>query len=115
MGRCKRCDRSSLTISSTIGFCADCIRHQSEATLPQIIELHHTARQEFGLPEEPPQREDGRLCPVCVNACRIDRGEQGYCGLREVEDGHLHHLAGTPSRGILHWYYDPLPTNCVAD
>jgi pyruvate formate lyase activating enzyme len=24
------------------------------------------------------------------------------------------HLAGTPDRGILHWYRDPLPTNCVA-
>jgi pyruvate formate lyase activating enzyme len=25
------------------------------------------------------------------------------------------HIAGTPDRGILHWYRDPLPTNCVAD
>jgi pyruvate formate lyase activating enzyme len=24
-------------------------------------------------------------------------------------------MAGTPSRGLLHWYRDPLPTNCVAD
>jgi pyruvate formate lyase activating enzyme len=24
-------------------------------------------------------------------------------------------LAGTPGRGLLHWYRDPLPTNCVAD
>jgi len=23
-------------------------------------------------------------------------------------------MSGTPERGILHWYYDPLPTNCVA-
>jgi len=27
----------------------------------------------------------------------------------------LVHLGGTPRRGILHWYRDPLPTNCVAD
>ena len=27
----------------------------------------------------------------------------------------MRHLAGTPDRGILHWYRDPLPTNCVAD
>ena len=25
------------------------------------------------------------------------------------------HLAGTPQRGVLEWYRDPLPTNCVAD
>jgi len=23
-------------------------------------------------------------------------------------------MGGTPEKGILHWYYDPLPTNCVA-
>jgi pyruvate formate lyase activating enzyme len=32
-----------------------------------------------------------------------------------VRDGRLHHLAGTPERGLLHWYRDSLPTNCVAD
>jgi pyruvate formate lyase activating enzyme len=35
--------------------------------------------------------------------------------LRIVRDGKLVHLAGTPDRGLLHWYRDPLPTNCVAD
>lgn len=25
------------------------------------------------------------------------------------------HHAGRPDRGLLHWYRDPLPTNCVAD
>ena len=42
-------------------------------------------------------------------------GERGYCGLRTVRNSRLVHLAGTPQRGILHWYRDPLPTNCVAD
>jgi pyruvate formate lyase activating enzyme len=32
-----------------------------------------------------------------------------------VREGRLVHLAGTPGRGLLHWYRDPLPTNCVAD
>lgn len=32
-----------------------------------------------------------------------------------VRDGRLSHLAGIPQRGVLHWYRDPLPTNCVAD
>jgi len=42
-------------------------------------------------------------------------GDTGYCGLRYNENGALRHLAGTPAKGLLHWYYDPLPTNCVAD
>jgi pyruvate formate lyase activating enzyme len=35
--------------------------------------------------------------------------------MRTVRSGRLTHLAGTPRRGLLHWYRDPLPTNCVAD
>lgn len=35
--------------------------------------------------------------------------------MRSVENGRLVHQAGTPKRGLLHWYRDPLPTNCVAD
>jgi len=45
----------------------------------------------------------------------IGEGERGFCGLRTVRGGKLVHLAGTPSRGLLHWYRDPLPTNCVAE
>jgi pyruvate formate lyase activating enzyme len=45
----------------------------------------------------------------------IGEGERGFCGLRTVLDGELVALAGTPERGLLHWYRDPLPTNCVAD
>lgn len=52
---------------------------------------------------------------MCSNQCVIAEGERGYCGLREVRAGRLVHLAGTPARGRLHWYRDPLPTNCVAD
>jgi pyruvate formate lyase activating enzyme len=35
--------------------------------------------------------------------------------MRSVSDGRLVHYAGSPRRGLLHWYRDPLPTNCVAD
>jgi pyruvate formate lyase activating enzyme len=37
-------------------------------------------------------------------------GEQGYCGIRSNENGRL-----VSKDGTLDWYYDPLPTNCVAD
>jgi len=76
---------------------------------------HAAARRLFGLPERPPRTDGGRRCGLCVQDCLIGEGERGYCGLREVRDGKLRHLAGTPGRGLLHWYRDPLPTNCVAD
>jgi pyruvate formate lyase activating enzyme len=53
-------------------------------------------------------------CLLCANECQVGEGEIGYCGLRTAHQGRLLHLAGTPARGLLHWYRDPLPTNCVA-
>ncbi|MEW6231645.1 MAG: radical SAM protein [Chloroflexota bacterium] len=50
-----------------------------------------------------------------MNECRLGEGEKGFCGLRIGRGGRLVHLGGTAAKGILHWYYDPLPTNCVAD
>ena len=115
MSQCDRCGQSAVTISSTLGFCADCIRQHPKETLPRIVELHDVTRQEFSLPKEPPSAEDGVPCALCVNECRMGEGQVGYCGLREARDGRLHHVGGTSSRGILQWYYDRLPTNCVAD
>jgi pyruvate formate lyase activating enzyme len=54
-------------------------------------------------------------CGLCGAECRIGEGDRGFCGLREARDGRLRHLAGTPGRGVLSWYRDTLPTNCVAD
>jgi pyruvate formate lyase activating enzyme len=51
---------------------------------------------------------------LCGCECVIGEGERGFCSLRTVQDGKLQHLAGTPRHGLLHWYRDPVPTNCVA-
>lgn len=64
---------------------------------------------------EKPRNKKGVKCKLCSNECSIGEGERGFCGLRMVRKGKLIHLAGTPQRGLLHWYRDPLPTNCVAD
>jgi pyruvate formate lyase activating enzyme len=76
---------------------------------------HAEARQQFNLPPAPPQSDSGVKCGLCVQDCVIGDEERGFCGLRVVEDNRLRHLAGTPQSGLLHWYRDPLPTNCVAD
>jgi pyruvate formate lyase activating enzyme len=54
-------------------------------------------------------------CSICANNCSVPLNEIGYCGLRKNENARLVHLGGLPSIGIAEWYYDPLPTNCVAD
>jgi pyruvate formate lyase activating enzyme len=115
---CRLCGTHSRLIAAQLGVCLACIRHDPQEALRIAATAHAVARALFGLPPQPPRTEGGRHCGLCVQDCVIGEGERGYCGLREVrpgEPGRLRHLAGTPSRGHLHWYRDPLPTNCVAD
>ncbi len=112
---CTLCGARSRLIAAPLGGCVDCIRRRPQEELPVAAAAHAAARRLFGLPERPPRTEGGHRCGLCVQDCVIGEGERGYCGLREVQGGRLRHLAGTPARGLLHWYRDPLPTNCVAD
>ena len=111
-GRCRICGAPT---PAHLEVCLSCIRRKPEEALTYIHEAHRSAREEFGLPAFPPDSPDGIPCGLCARNCRMGEGEVGYCGLRTVRDGKLFHVAGTPERGFLHWYKDPLPTNCVAD
>jgi pyruvate formate lyase activating enzyme len=47
-------------------------------------------------------------------------GDRGFCNMRRgvparAGGARIRQLAGQPSSGLLRWYRDPLPTNCVAD
>ena len=112
-GKCQACGRSSL-VSHNLAACADCIRQHPGQVMPHIRQLQAVTRQEFSLPLEPPQDPEGVACPLCINECHIPEGQRGFCGLRTNRQGKLVHLAGTATKGIVHWYHDPLPTNCVA-
>lgn len=67
----------------------------------------------YGLPCEPPRSERGIGCALCFHKCRVPEGGMGYCGIRRVDEGKL--KGGHPHEGNLTYYYDSLPTNCVAD
>ncbi len=112
--QCGICGQKSPLIAATLSVCTDCIRQRPEQAQAALRAAQQTSRQEFGLPVLPPTSGDVE-CPLCVNACRMAEGERGFCNLRLARDGRLVHLAGTPAKGILRWYFDPLPTNCVAD
>jgi pyruvate formate lyase activating enzyme len=112
---CALCGMASRLVAAHLGLCADCIRTRWEECEPLVHAAHATSRDEFGLPAAPPRTDGGVTCPLCSQRCQIAEGERGFCGLRTVREGRLVHLAGTSRRGLLHWYRDPLPTNCVAD
>jgi pyruvate formate lyase activating enzyme len=102
-------------LSAAAGACVDCLRRGRADALIRALEAHQLSRHDFGLPPRPPRDPDGVRCPVCANECEIGPNERGFCGLRANVDGRLAALAGSPRRGLLQWYRDPLPTNCVAD
>ncbi len=115
MAKCLSCGRSSRLISQSLPVCLDCIRARFNQVRPWIEEAHRASRLDFGLPTRVPKAKAGVKCRICGNQCVIPEGEKGFCGLRENRRGRLFHLGGEGDRGVVSWYYDPLPTNCVAD
>ncbi|MBN2541418.1 radical SAM protein [bacterium] len=110
MGICKYCSKESPVISQKIGYCVDCIRDHLGLIKSRVMKIHLELRAAHGLPPEPPHTPGGIECDYCINQCEIGEGETGYCGFRTNRGGQLENPLG----GLLDWYYDPLPTNCVA-
>jgi pyruvate formate lyase activating enzyme len=110
---CAHCGKNSILISQCLGLCLDCIRHNFERAATIIQEVHRKSRQPFNLPPQPPKTENGVVCRLCTNQCQLSEGERSYCGLRIATAGKL--TGATIEKGNVSWYYDPLPTNCVAD
>ncbi|UCH63510.1 MAG: radical SAM protein [Fidelibacterota bacterium] len=109
------CNRALPHYSATIGICVSCLRTKFPIARSLVEAIHADSRAEFDLPAKPLSNTDGIRCTLCSNECVIGEAERGFCGLRTVRKGKLIHCAGTSPRGLLHWYRDPLPTNCVAD
>jgi len=114
LGRCLVCRSESPLIASQLGVCLKCIREKPEESLEIARCIHADTRNAFKLPPAPPKDPDGLPCGLCANECRIGKGGKGFCGLVLNSNGILNRLGGTPEKGVLEWYYDPIPTNCVA-
>jgi pyruvate formate lyase activating enzyme len=114
-GECCLCGRRRVLIAEVLSLCLECIRQRPGEACAHALAVHAETRAAFNLPAAPPRSDEGVRCPLCARECCIGEGEHGFCGLRTVRNGRMVHLAGTPDRGVLHWYRDPLPTNCVAD
>jgi len=110
---CIACGKEVDLLSETLLLCLDCLRSGKESIIPFIKNAHGRAREPFGLVNAPPRNKSGVPCQVCVNQCQISEREWGYCGLRTQKEGVLQGVS--PEKGNVSWYYDGLPTNCVAD
>ena len=115
LGKCQVCGKRSPLISDILGVCLDCIRKRSQEAIEITKKVHATSRRAFCLPINVPRTPSGIRCGTCSNDCKIKPNLKGYCGLVTNTNNHLRRLGGIPEKGILNWYYDPLPTNCVAE
>lgn len=113
MAKCKVCEKESFLISRYLGVCLECIRGDFDRAKPFIQEAHQKTRSAFDLPVSPPKDRDGILCNLCINRCKIPQGKIGFCGLRQNTSGKLKGVSSQEAN--LSFYYDNLPTNCVAD
>lgn len=109
--KCQVCGKKPEVISRELKVCLDCIRNRFEEAKPFLETAHGRAREEFKLPIKPPKDPDGIKCDICVNECVIGEGKVGFCGIRKNIGGKFYDWGG----GALSFYYDDLPTNCVAD
>ncbi|MEN2984122.1 MAG: radical SAM protein [Dictyoglomaceae bacterium] len=106
-GKCEICNKKSILISSFLGVCRDCILKEFDKALPIIRSSHKRARSYFRLFY--PTESEKPFCNLCTHKCSLNF-QKSFCGL--IEEGIR--WAGSAQKGLLEWYYDPLPTNCVA-
>ena len=98
-------------VSHSIGYCAECL--EADHSLMTIAQESHKAIRRIDKLVHAIPATGEVVCPDCGNHCRIEEGKLGFCHLRGVENGEV--VERFPGQAIVSWYFDPLPTNCVAD
>lgn len=113
MGICSCCGLSSNFISNTLSVCKNCITKDSLQLKSSITTLHNGIRQRYGLGYNKSNSNSGVVCNLCGNRCKINNSTGSYCGLRKIKNGRV--VGPDKYLAALTYYYDHLPTNCVAD
>lgn len=106
---CTSCGLKFDYISNSLPYCRDCLIKgkglQDAKNEHKKIRKCHRDKNKINFIK----------CLYCVNRCEISEGEYGDCGLRFNKNGRIYFELKDQNYAILDYYYDPLPTNCVAD
>jgi pyruvate formate lyase activating enzyme len=97
--------------SRSLRYCGNCMT-ENPSFLEHARNEHERIRKRDGLVPSIP-KSGKHVCPDCGNHCRLEEGQVGFCNLRVVEKSNVIRRFG--QHAIVSWYFDPLPTNCVAD
>lgn len=110
---CPVCNEQHGEIGSTVGVCPRCVRERWKESRRVVEAVHMESRRIFRLPPFPPAAPDGVFCNLCMHQCRMGESDRGYCNVRNGSAESMREDGRTRAR--VSYYYDPLPTNCVAD
>ncbi|NLI81573.1 MAG: radical SAM protein [Deltaproteobacteria bacterium] len=110
---CPVCGEKVEGIGSTVAVCPRCIRENWQGSRRFVENVHMESRRLFRLPPFPPAVPGGVACDLCLQQCRMGETDRGYCDVRSGSAESMREDGRTRAR--LSSYYDPLPTNCVAD
>ena len=110
---CQVCGKGLEDVATCIGVCPSCVRTRPDESRSRIEQVHMESREMFGLPVKPAANPDGIQCNLCLHRCKMGEGQKGYCGARNGSKASMRQDGR--SRALVSYYYDPLPTNCVAD
>lgn len=110
LNECAVCKEKKL-ISKILKVCKDCIIERFDQSLEFIKKAHNFVKEKYSFCTQP--LKEGKLsCNMCINNCKFEEGTKSICGLREFKNNKLD---GPDSKNAkLFYYYDLLPTNCVA-
>ncbi|MHA2350987.1 MAG: radical SAM protein [Candidatus Thorarchaeota archaeon] len=98
-------------ISRSIGYCQVCLE-ENPSLSETVVGFHGELRERESLVPHVPSAGN-TVCPECGNHCRLDDDAVGFCNLRVAQKGKI--IERYPDKAVVSWYFDPLPTNCVAD
>jgi len=117
MGICKFCGKTDRLISEVLQVCRNCILEEDWNLIKaHILSVHKQVRQLVELPDKPPKAERPNIklkCNYCINECSLSENDVSYCGLRNIQKNKKGDLPfPTKSKGYIHSYLDPNPTNC---
>jgi pyruvate formate lyase activating enzyme len=110
---CHICGEPMEVFPQVLPVCVACLRSEAAGAREIVEEAHRQSRKPFQLVDRPPRDSAGLSCNLCVNECSIGESQWGYCGLRTQKNGVLQGVS--EEIGNVSWYYDGLPSNCVAD
>jgi pyruvate formate lyase activating enzyme len=108
---CPNHEKEGRLASRILGTCDRCIRN-NPTLVEAAFDIHRQIRTKGHLVPVVP-RGGSIKCSDCGNHCELNEGETGFCNLRKAENNEI--IERYSGKAIVTWYFDPLPTNCVAD